>query len=1141
MLHRSHDILFVALAISQVQILPAVTPPAPSLNPTGLGFATQIVGSASAPQAVVLNNPGPMALALGSIAVTGDFAQTHTCGAVLPAASQCIINVAFKPSGAGNRTGTLRVTKGSGSSLQVIRLTGTGTSPQPVVSFSPASLIFAGQTAGTSSAIQQVTLTNAGSSALSISVVKVTGDFAQTNNCGRNLAAGAKCSLSVTFRPAATGNRAGSLSVLDSAPGSPHNVLLSGTGMVARPAVAMNPSRLVFGDQATRTSSSPQTVNLINTGSGPLSIAKVSVTGDFSSNNNCGGSLAAGATCAITVTFKPATIGSRSGVLSVADNAAGSPQSIPLNGMGIAPPPAVSLSPTSLGFNAQNVGTASTGQTVTLTNSGSGTLAIGGMAITGDFAATHACGNSLAAGVRCIITVKFAPTTGGARTGTLSLTDNAAGSPHIVSLSGTGIALQPAVVWNPTGLTFEGQANGTTSPPKPVTLRNSGSGALQINYLGATGDFAVQSGTCGTTLSPGASCTVSVTFAPTGPGLRTGTLSVSGNLASPAPTVALSGTETAGAQPDPGTGRNANLPALPATTVDTTYPVVTGQSIPVHAGGDLQTAINLANCGDEIVLDAGSVYSGNFKIPAKACSGSILIRSSSIGQLAPGKRVGPSSAAFMPALVSPNNEPVLGFAPGASRYYFSGLELTVQTGVTNLWNLVLLSAGATAVDQLPQNIVFDRVYAHGNDRYCVRGFLADAAGFALIDSYVSGFTHTGYDTQAVLAFNSPGPFLISNNYLEATGEIIMLGGGDACTLSDKGWTCTSRIPGVVPSDATITRNWFNKLYSTWNGLPATNPKFDVKNSFEVKNGQRILIDSNVFSYAWLQGQGPNAIVLTPRTGCASSGTITGSIQPTAEMCPNPQAVANDVTITRNQFQHVGGVLLGFGVDNYGYPYVTTQSARVLVRNNLGTDVSAAYGGGGFTSFGNTQDWTIDHNTVVNNPYKACGWEPSSECTTAAVFLMDVYPPSCPSFNAPGCTWVYGPANNPGLAFTNNLVYGSLSANSDNALMAYQQLPESANVSYDVWVGDNTTGYPSGAHFWSPVSADTPVVGGKACNQAYAPAECYAVNWALVGFVDFNGGNYALSPTSPYHNAASDGTDIGADIQAVLAATAGVMP
>ncbi|MFN7998091.1 MAG: beta-propeller fold lactonase family protein [Bryobacteraceae bacterium] len=580
------------------------------------------------------------------------------------------------------------------------------------------------------------------------------------------------------------------------------------------------------------------------------------------------------------------------------------------------------------------------------------------------------------------------------------------------------------------------------------------------------------------------------------------------------------------------------LPKLPQATVNTTFPIVTGHSIPVHAGSDFQAALNSANCGDELVLDAGAVYSGNFVVPTRNCTSKILIRSSALSSLPAGKRVSPSSVAYMATLVTPNKNPVLNFSQSATGFYFAGLQLTVNNGVQGLWNLVLLSANTTQTSQLPANIIFDRVYAHGNDQYCVRGFLADGVGFGLINSYVSGFIHTSYDTQAVMAYNSPGPFLISNNYLEATGENIMLGGGNACSLSGSTWACTPRIAGVIPSDATITRNWFNKLYVAWYGKPTSGAKYDVKNHFEIKNGQRVLLDSNVFTYMWQQGQGSNSIVLTPRTGCASSGVIGSGTQPGPMNCPDPQATASDITITNNQFLHVGGTVYGFGVDNYGYPYVTTQSARVLVQNNLAQDISAAYNGGGFISFGNTQNWTVNHNTSINNPYYPCGWS-SSECSVAGLFFGDVYPPSCPSFSTPGCTWVYGPTGNPGVTITNNIIYGSLGANSDNALMVVEQLPPSANVSYDVWVGDYTTGYPASAHFFTPVSSTKPVSGAPACNQPYAPAACFAINEALVGFQNFTGGSYQLSTSSPYHNAGNDGTDIGANVPAVLAATAGV--
>ncbi|MFN7998088.1 MAG: hypothetical protein U0Q18_30990 [Bryobacteraceae bacterium] len=578
----------------------------------------------------------------------------------------------------------------------------------------------------------------------------------------------------------------------------------------------------------------------------------------------------------------------------------------------------------------------------------------------------------------------------------------------------------------------------------------------------------------------------------------------------------------------------AVLPTLPQASVDTTFPTVTGQSTPVPTGSDFQAALDSANCGDELVLDAGAVYTGNFYVPAKICSQKILIRSSGLSSLTAGQRVGPYSVPLMATLMTPNQNAVLNFNAGASGFYFAGLELTVADGVQGLWNLVLLSANATQHSQLPSNVIFDRVYAHGNDQFCVRGFLADAIGFGLINSYVSAFIHTSYDTQAVLVYNSPGPFLLSNNYLEATGENIMMGGGNACNPLGNTWSCTPRIAGVIPSDMTITRNWINKLYAAWNGQPSSGPKYDVKNELEVKNGQRILVDSNVFTFVWQQGQGSNAIVLTPRTGCASSGVVGSGTQPGPENCPDPQATASDVTVTNNLFQHMGGVLYGFGVDNYGYPYVTTQSARVLVQNNLAQDISSAYTGGGFAAFGNTQDWTLNHNTSINDPYVPCGWS-SSECSTAAIFFEDAYPPACS-----GCPLVYGPTANPGVTITNNIIYGSIGADSDNSLMVMEQLPASANVSYDLWVGDPTTGYDPSTHFFMPNSSAIPIPGSPGCDQFYAPDACFVLNEVLVGYQDFIKLNYQLSPLSPYHNAGSDGTDPGADVASVQAAVTGVV-
>ncbi len=130
----------------------------------------------------------------------------------------------------------------------------------------------------------------------------------------------------------------------------------------------------------------------------------------------------------------------------------------------------------------------------------------------GDFAQTNDCGTRVRPGVGCIISVTFKPTATGTRSGAITITDDAAGSPHKILLSGIGAA--PAVTLTPASLTFASQAVGTTSPAKPATLKNTGSGPLRITCIAVSGDFA-QTNNCGSKVNPGASCTLNVTFKPT--------------------------------------------------------------------------------------------------------------------------------------------------------------------------------------------------------------------------------------------------------------------------------------------------------------------------------------------------------------------------------------------------------------------------------------------------------------------------------------------------------------------------------------------------------------------------------------------------------------------------------------------------
>src|SRR5438270_825265 len=224
--------------------------------------------------------------------------------------------------------------------------------------------------------------------------------------------------------------------------------MLSGNGTA--PVVGLAPTSLDFGNQLLATTSAPMTVTLTNTGAAALTINSFATSDEYTSTRNAPTScpmspapLATGGNCTINVTFTPTASGARTGTLSVADNAGGSPQIImPTRRSSDL---VVGLAPTSLDFGNQPLATTSAPMTVTLTNTGTAALTINSFAASGDFAATstgaNACPMSpatLAAGANCTIDVTFTPTASGARTGTLSLADNAGGSPQMVALSGNG-------------------------------------------------------------------------------------------------------------------------------------------------------------------------------------------------------------------------------------------------------------------------------------------------------------------------------------------------------------------------------------------------------------------------------------------------------------------------------------------------------------------------------------------------------------------------------------------------------------------------------------------------------------------------------------------------------------------------------
>ena len=321
------------------------------------------------------------------------------------------------------------------------------------------------------------------------------------------------------------------------------------------PFVTLSATSLTFASTTKGYSSATQAITLKNTGKAALSLSGsghgISIGGtnasSFTQTNTCGTSVAAAGSCTITVTFKPAAIGALKATVDVADNTYGSPQTVLLSGTGVAPAPAVTVSANSLSFSRLAVGSSNTAPNITLTNSGTGTLSLTNIAITGgnasSFSQTNTCGSSVAAGATCNIAITFKPVAVGSLTAALKFTDNASGSPQAVALSGAGAISPPSL--SASSLSFGSVKVGSTSTSQSVTMTNTGAAALAIKSIGVTGTNAssfVVANSCGTSLAAKGSCTIHGHFAPAVKGALSAAFTITDNASNSPQSIELSGT-----------------------------------------------------------------------------------------------------------------------------------------------------------------------------------------------------------------------------------------------------------------------------------------------------------------------------------------------------------------------------------------------------------------------------------------------------------------------------------------------------------------------------------------------------------------------------------------------------------------------
>lgn len=279
------------------------------------------------------------------------------------------------------------------------------------------------------------------------------------------------------------------------------------------------PMSLNFGSEPVGATSNPLSTTLTNSGTTTLNLTSQSIVGtaaaDYSiTANTCGATLAPGASCTVTLVFTPSITGTRSAVLAFADSAQNTPQNVAL--MGVGSSSAVSLTPSSMAFAAQLIGTSSPSQAATLNNTGTVTVNITSIALTGPYSQTNNCGSTLIASASCTINVTFTPTKAGTQTGTLTVTDDAPNSPQQIALSGVGTV----VSFSPTSLSFGNQTVKTSSAPQDITLKNNGPAAITITKILITGSRVTsfsETNTCPISpliLPSGGSCTISATFTP---------------------------------------------------------------------------------------------------------------------------------------------------------------------------------------------------------------------------------------------------------------------------------------------------------------------------------------------------------------------------------------------------------------------------------------------------------------------------------------------------------------------------------------------------------------------------------------------------------------------------------------------------
>lgn len=514
----------------------------------------------------------------------------------------------------------------------------------------------------------------------------------------------------------------------------------------------------------------------------------------------------------------------------------------------------------------------------------------------------------------------------------------------------------------------------------------------------------------------------------------------------------------------------ADRAEYPRTYITSRMPIRTGSLITVAAGGNLQTALNSAQPGDWVVLEAGATFTGNFTVPIRsgdATSGGdnvIVVTTSAFASLPEKVRVTDSTnAALFATLKNTNTGNVQNLAiSGATQgWRFVGINFTVDSSVTALTRIVSMGDSDGGIQgtlaSTPKNIIIDRCKFDGHSTLNLRRAIGlDAEHSAVINSWFGDeIHHSGSDCQDILAINTPGPLKIVNNRLSGATEVVMFGGGTATV--------------GMPSDIEFRYNYVTRPYA-WKGVTS----WQVKNIFEIKKARRVLVEGNIFENVWLQGQTGVAMLIKHEPyGDESLGQT------------------EDVIFKSNIVRNACGGMNIASIDGSNGGPLTYTIRRIVELNMLYYDIA---------------------NTTNQNdqPYLQAGLSNNCVHSHCTYLTGDGSANAGIKFNAVNTSCIY-----------KDLIFG------ESGYGAKGDSTSPGNASLATW---NVSGiFSKNIMTHANTGDDWP---------STFPSDCYfPLNVAGINFVNFAGADFALSSSSVYKNQASDGTDPGADITAVNAATA----